>query len=152
MNSDWIDTSIGNCLEVSNGKTKPPEKGSFSVFGSNGEIDKCKNTNTPENTIIIGRVGTYCGSVHFSQEKCWVTDNAMKAIAKENSDARFFYYLLKKYDLGRLKVGSGQPLLNQSIINSIEISSPPKKYQKIISQILGTLDEKLNSIKRLIKF
>ena len=53
------------------------------------------------------------------KKKCWVTDNAMKAVAKENSDARFFYYLLKNYNLGRLKGGSGQPLLNQSIINSI---------------------------------
>ena len=69
MKSDWLETSIGNCIEVSNGKTKPSEKGSYSVFGSNGEIGKCKSTNAPENTIIIGRVGSYCGSVHFSQKK-----------------------------------------------------------------------------------
>ncbi len=143
MNSNWCDTCIGNCLQISNGKTKPSARGSLNVFGSNGIIDKCKESNTPKDTIIIGRVGTHCGSIHFSHEECWVTDNAMKAIVKGNNNAIFFYYLLKEYKLGRMRGGSGQPLLNQSIINSIEICAPPKKEQDAISDILGTFDKKI---------
>lgn len=28
-------------------------------------------------TIAIGRVGAYCGAVHLTKKKSWITDNSM---------------------------------------------------------------------------
>ena len=39
------------------------------------------------------------------------------------------------FNLGRLRGGSGQPLLNQNIINSVQISTPPINDQKAIAHI-----------------
>ena len=70
---------LGEFIDFSNGKSSPDRKesGEFSVFGSNGEIGRSDQTNAPAGTTVIGRVGSYCGSVHFSANRCWVTDNAI---------------------------------------------------------------------------
>lgn len=143
MSSEWLRGTLGEYIELSNGKTRPEEGGRTSVYGSNGIIGSCQESNSPKETIVIGRVGTYCGSLHFSKEECWVTDNAIKAVAKKGCHSRYFFDLLKTCDLGRLRAGSGQPLLNQSILGSIEIEIPPIEEQKAIAHILSTLDNKI---------
>ena len=143
MSSEWTNTTISECLELSNGKSRPTDGGSLNVFGSNGIIGSCQEENSSAGTIIIGRVGTYCGSLHFSDQRCWVTDNAIKALPRNGFDGRFFFHLLKTCDLARLRAGSGQPLLNQSIIGGIEVSVPPYPQQIAIAHILGTLDDKI---------
>ena len=143
MSSEWLTGTLGEYIELSNGKTRPEEGGRTSVYGSNGIIGSCQESNSPKETIVIGRVGTYCGSLHFSKEECWVTDNAIKAVAKKDGNSRYFYDLLKTCDLGRLRAGSGQPLLNQTILSSIEVEIPNLQEQKAIAHILGTLDDKI---------
>ena len=94
MSSEWLTGTLGEYIELSNGKTRPEEGGRTSVYGSNGIIGSCQESNSPKETIVIGRVGTYCGSLHFSKEECWVTDNAIKAVAKKDGNSRYFYELL----------------------------------------------------------
>ena len=143
MSSEWLRGTLGEYIELSNGKTRPEEGGRTNVYGSNGIIGSCQERNSTKETIVIGRVGTYCGSLHFSKEECWVTDNAIKAVAKKGGHSRYFFDLLKTCDLGRLRAGSGQPLLNQGILGSIEIEIPPIEEQRAIAHILGTLDDKI---------
>ncbi len=145
MANDWCTTSLGDVLSFANGKTSPErtDAGKFFVFGSNGPIGRSELKNSTENTIIIGRVGSYCGSTFFSKAECWVTDNAIRANAKDGSDANFAYYLLQTLSLNERRAGSGQPLLNQSILSSIEVSVPLLEEQRAIAHILGTLDDKI---------
>ena len=51
-----------------NGKVRPKSNGSIPVFGGNGILDYCSESNYQDETIIIGRVGTYCGAVYFENE------------------------------------------------------------------------------------
>ncbi len=96
-------------LRFSNGKSSPSrdEGGKVSVYGSNGLIGFAAESNSPENTIVIGRVGSYCGSVHFSKAACWVTDNSIKAIAKNDNDPFFLCYVLKHLNLNSCEVVRG---------------------------------------------
>ena len=146
--SEWVLRKFSDFIELSNGKTRPNNEGKVNVYGSNGIIGHSVQSNSPEETVVIGRVGAYCGSVYFSKERCWVTDNAIKAIAKHGFSSRYIYYLLKSCDLGRLRAGSGQPLLNQGIIGSIELDIPPIHEQKAIAHILGTLDDKIDQLRK----
>ncbi len=43
-------------------------------------------------TIVLGRVGEYCGSVHVTQGKSWISDNALyaKEFIDENLDIIIF--------------------------------------------------------------
>lgn len=136
---------VDTYLSFGNGKKRPAEEGNgtLNVFGSNGIIGHCDEFNNPAETIVIGRVGSYCGSVHYSPDKCWVTDNAIRGTAKNGADARYCYYLLLTKDLHALRGGSGQPLINQTSLKSLEVPERNFFEQKAIAHILGTLDDKI---------
>jgi type I restriction enzyme, S subunit len=151
MGSDWKETTLGALLKFANGKTSPERAVHFpyAVYGSNGIIGKSKRTNADTNSIIIGRVGSYCGSVFYSQSACWVTDNAIRAGATAGNIPRFLYYLLKGIDLNHWRGGSGQPLLNQTVLSSIPTSSPSSGEQKAIAHVLGSLDDRIELNRRM---
>ena len=136
---------FGDIAKFSNGKTSPErdDNAKYNVFGSNGIIGKSNLTNTEDEIVIIGRVGSYCGSVYFSKHKCWVMDNAIKCEAKKDNVPSFIYYQALKLNLNNFRVGSGQPLLNQGILNSLEINYFDPHTQKKIAHILSTLDDKI---------
>lgn len=136
---------LGDYIMFSNGRTPPErtDRSKFPVFGSNGIIGRTDSSNAPPGTTVIGRVGTYCGSVHFAKSASWITDNAIKAISKAEDEARFWYYALLSVDLGRLRSGSGQPLINQRSLNSVELPVPPRADRLAIAQTLSSLDDKI---------
>lgn len=129
-------------MTFKNGKKRPETKGLFPVYGGNGILAYIAEYNN-ENCIAIGRVGAYCGSVHYESGKCWVSDNAIVAIPKEDCDVRFCYYLLNTLHLNQRCIGTGQPLLTQEILNRIVVSVPPLAEQKRIAGILSSLDDKI---------
>ena len=145
MSPEFQKTILGKLIAFSNGRSSPDryDDGKFPVFGSNGLIGWANETNAPLNSIIVGRVGSYCGSVHFSKQPCWVTDNAIRAIAKEANDPEFLFYLLKNLDLNNWRSGSGQPLINQTTLNAIEIYAPYPKIQKEIGRFIGSIDDRI---------
>ncbi|MBO2552305.1 restriction endonuclease subunit S [Shewanella algae] len=146
MSFEIIEANLGDFLDFKNGKTSPErsEDGDIRVFGSNGFIGFSNEHNSDENTLIIGRVGTYCGSVHFSHEKCWVTDNAIACKPRVDQEAPFWYHTLKMLDLNQFRSGSGQPLLNQSILNSVGCKVPKFSAERVrIGNALHQLELKI---------
>jgi type I restriction enzyme S subunit len=145
MSSEFQKSTLGKLVTFSNGKSSPEryDNGQFPVFGSNGLIGRANETNSPSASIVVGRVGSYCGSVHFSRRPCWITDNAIRATAKDNNDPSFLFYLLKQLNLNNWRSGSGQPLINQTTLNSIEVYVPPPLSQKAIGEFIGALDDRI---------
>ncbi|WP_006787322.1 restriction endonuclease subunit S [Thiorhodospira sibirica] len=150
MGGEWAETRVGNLLSFANGRSSPERADGlpYPVYGSNGIIGYASEANSDPGTIIIGRVGSYCGSLYQSPQKCWVTDNAIRAVAKNGNDPRFLYYLLGTLALNSRRAGSGQPLLNQDILSSIPTSAPEPTEQRAIAHILGTLDDKIELNRR----
>ncbi|EPI9664690.1 restriction endonuclease subunit S [Escherichia coli] len=147
MGSNAITTIIGEHLLIRNGKSSPSRAitGEYPVYGSNGIIGYSDEYNANKNTIIIGRVGSYCGSVYISGKKCWVTDNAIIGTAKNENESHFWFYLLKKIDLNNYSTGSGQPLINQTIINTISVTIPKLSEKRVsIGHFLRHFDQKIN--------
>ena len=153
MKSERITTTLGNLLSFSNGKSSPERSDnlSYPVYGSNGIIGFSDQVNALPGTIIIGRVGSYCGSLHFSNSSCWVTDNAIRANAINGNDEKFLFYMLHTLRLNDFRVGSGQPLLNQTILSQISTTIPIRSEQRYIAHILGTLDEKIELNRQMNK-
>ena len=77
-------TNLGNIANFLNGKSSPEriEGGEYPVYGANGIIGFSDYYNSEENSIIIGRVGSYCGSLFYSKTRCWITDNSIRCTAK----------------------------------------------------------------------
>lgn len=147
----WQDTLLGQRINFRNGKSSPDRGDTlpFPVYGSNGVIGFAGLCNVEKESIVVGRVGSFCGSLYFSKSPAWVTDNAIIAESKDDNILLFFFYLLQSLNLNHLKAGSGQPLINQSILSSIRVSVPPPPEQKAIAAILGALDDKIELNRRM---
>ena len=146
---EWTDDALGSYLNFRNGKTSPKRTvaGAFPVFGSNGSIGRANDSNAAPDTIIIGRVGTYCGSLHFSKSSCWVTDNAIIS-TPPYQEGKFWFYALESLGLNSYRAGSGQPLLNQGILKQIRLRVPARTERIEIGALLGFLDDKIESNRR----
>lgn len=142
---------LGEALSFRNGKTSPDrsEGGMYQVHGSNGVIGYCNQSNAPAGATVIGRVGSYCGNVHFLQSDSWVTDNAIFAFPKADQDPRYWYFVLCHLKLGKLRHGSGQPLLNQEILSGVDFDPKTLSEQRRIAGVLGALDDKIESNRRI---
>lgn len=151
MNRSWDAISLGRLVKFANGRSSPPRTGdgSYPVYGSNGVIGFAEESNADASTIVVGRVGSYCGSLFFTDRPCWVTDNAIKANARDDNDPRFLFYLLTTLQLNSRRAGSGQPLLNQEILSGISVSAPQPSEQRAIATVLGALDDKIEANRRM---
>ena len=150
----WEVVRLGEVFKLTSGKTRPKnlkqiKYGEFlyPVYGGNGIMGYSDKYLINYTTIILGRVGEYCGSVHISKNKSWVSDNALyaKEFLYEDFDIYFLAASIKMLDLNRLKNIGGQPLISQSIVYSQSIPLPPLPEQQKIASILSAVDEKIQA-------
>jgi type I restriction enzyme S subunit len=145
--SKWEKVRLGDCFSLSSGKFLPSSKrvvGNFNVYGGNGFVGKHNEYFTEEPTVVIGRVGEYCGCVHLTERKAWVTDNAL--YIKEfhrDIDGKYISFALNAKNLNSYANKSGQPSISQSAINNIVINLPPLETQKLIAKTLANPAELL---------
>lgn len=141
-----IQVSLGDFIDFRNGKSSPDRTpdGEFNVFGSNGIIGQCAEKNASEFSLIIGRVGSYCGSVYQSRKACWVTDNAIIGAIKNKDELNFWYFLLTNLDINAMSSGSGQPLINQKLLNNIQVRVPLSSAIRVdIGNYLNLFNKKI---------
>ena len=139
---EWNICKVKDLAIMKNGKKRPNTIGHYPVYGGNGIMDYC-NTYNNENTIIIGRVGAYCGNVFYCKGKCWVSDNAIALCANSNNDITYLYYLLTSLDLHHNHIGGAQPLMTQDIIGNFDVCVPELETQIQIANILSSVDKKI---------
>lgn len=139
----WIHQKLEKVADLKNGKARPKNEGAIPVYGGNGVLGYADDYNVQGETIIIGRVGAYCGATYFEKKPCWISDNALYAKAKDDNDGLFLYYLLKQKNLNQFAGGSSHPLLTQGRLNDLEVAIPMPVIQKKIARILSSLDEKI---------
>lgn len=146
---EWKEYKLGDVIQFGNGKERPKTEGEIPVFGGNGILGFCNQSNYKDETIIIGRVGAYCGSVFYQNKPIWVSDNALAAKPKNNFHTKFLYYLLKNLQLNNFAEGSSHPLVTQTLLNSLEVSvTDDLPEQKSIASILSSLDDKIDLLHR----
>ena len=145
----WHEVKLGEVVKFGNGKARPKISGSIPIYGGNGILGYASEANYDGQTIIIGRVGAYCGSVYFADEPIWVSDNALSAKPKHDNDTHFLYYFLKNLNLNQEAEGSSHPLITQTLLNSLDVSLPQNiAEQKAIASVLSSLDEKIDLLHR----
>lgn len=130
----WLRCNIGHIFNVKSGDGLTAKEmnasGDIPVYGGNGITGYHDKYNTEEPIIVIGRVGYYCGSVHLTPEKSWITDNALLVdFNRELIAKQFAYWLLKATNLRVDTSSSAQPVISGAKIYSIEIVIPPIEEQ-----------------------
>jgi hypothetical protein len=140
-----LSATLEEYLDFSTGSTPPPRlpDGRFPVYGANGAIGYAAQPNASGPLIVLGRVGSYCGSVRYCDSDVWVTDNALVCRAKEPAETRYWYYALQTCRLNEYRAGSGQPLLNQAILRDVSVRTVPESQRQRIAALLGAFDDKI---------
>jgi type I restriction enzyme S subunit len=128
----WEEGCLGDVASFHNGKKRPDDiiEGNIPIYGGNGILGYADKSNYEGVTVIIGRVGAYCGSLYIERNPVWISDNALvaKPINKEHSS--FLFFLLKSLQLNEMAEGSSHPLLTQTLLKSIQIILPPEHLIK----------------------
>jgi len=144
-NRDWKDVKLEELIKFGNGKQRPDTEGLIPVYGGNGILSYTNSNNYDGETLIIGRVGAYCGAVYYDNRPIWISDNALSGKPKVNYDTKFLYYFLKNLDLNQYAGGSSHPLVTQTLLNSLEFKvCINHKEQKAIASVLSSLDDKID--------
>ncbi|MBP2629730.1 MAG: restriction modification system specificity domain protein [Firmicutes bacterium] len=136
---------LGECIKLVSGKFLPVKHridGEYNVYGGNGITGIHNEYFIDYQTVVIGRVGEYCGCVHMTDEKVWITDNALY-VNKFLRDIhrKYLCYVLNSKKLNHYANKSGQPSISQSAILKIQIPLPPLDVQKKIAQTLDVAAE-----------
>ena len=136
----WEWTTLGEVISIKSGnaiKVRNNKNGSFPIYGGNGISGYSDEYNIDKPTIVIGRVGFYCGSIHYVKSKAWVTDNAfITSIYGNVYDIDFLYYLLTYCNLRQYSNSTAQPVISGKTIYPVHVPVPPiKEQRKIVEKI-----------------
>ncbi len=116
VGSDYFKFSSGKFNPSKNLNDKYP----YPTFGGNGITGYSQDYLIDYDTIVIGRVGAYCGSVHRTTGKSWITDNAIYIKEfKSKINLNFATYLFEFMNLNRFADYSGQPKITQAPLENL---------------------------------
>ena len=154
----WELNSCGQIFNLTTGRKRPTtlseepyDERPFPVLGGNGVMGFADEwfLDAPQ-TLVIGRVGEYCGAVHVTSGKVWITDNALyaKEWLREDAELKFVSSFLEYFDLNRFKRMAGQPLVTQGLINEHYVPLPGISEQRETVAILDAIDRKIDLHRR----
>ena len=117
--------------------------GLFPVIGGNGMRGYTNKSNFKGECAVIGRQGANCGNVRFFMGEAYMTEHAVVAVGNELADSYFLARLLSLMHLGNLSAQSAQPGLSIQTLSKQIIRLPSISYQREISTVLKSLDNKI---------
>ena len=120
----------------SSGVSLPASKqhgGAVPVYGGNGITGYHSQGNIGQATVVIGRVGAGCGNVHLVREPAWITDNAIYAArVADRISLPYAALICSAANLNSGAAGSGQPFVNQRMLNEVQVPLPSLDEQHSI--------------------
>lgn len=134
----WIRAE--SILSISSGDgltTREMDGGKYPVYGGNGVAGHHSKYNIDKVSLVIGRVGYYCGSTHITEQYAWVTDNAFVATFNESALYIMWLKLVLDYaDLRKRSSSTAQPVISGKTVYPLLIPIPPLEEQKrIVSKV-----------------
>ncbi len=140
-----VKIKLGDVIDFKNGKSVKKSDGVIPIYGGNGILGYTDKSNF-SHTIVVGRVGAYCGSIYVEENSCWVSDNAISGVPKEGQDLTYLYYVLKSLNLNSKQIGSSQPLITQSMLKDMVVDIEINiEKQKRIANSISIIDQKIQT-------
>lgn len=151
MSNKYQEQSLDTLTSMTSGKnlisSKLADEYPYPVYGGGGYIGRYFEYIVDDPTIVIGRVGARCGCVFISQEKAWITDNAiyLKNISPK-LDQNYLKNALINLNLRKFAREAAQPVISQKNIKSHSIPVPPIDVQKKSVTQINTLQKYLVNV------
>ncbi|MDY0236423.1 MAG: restriction endonuclease subunit S [Gudongella sp.] len=149
---EWEVKKFYDLFKVTSGSSlsqKNIVEGSYPVYGGNGVNGYHNEYEFEESKLVIGRVGAYCGCIHRTTPRSWITDNALYIKEKKydyNDD--FMYYKLVYIDLNKYANQNAQPVISGEKIYPLVIGLPSVEEQKQIADILSLIDIRIENLQQ----
>lgn len=152
----WEVVRIGDIFKFSSGKSRPKntakertEELNIPVYGGNGILGYTNQIFQNRRTFILGRVGEYCGCAHLTEERSWISDNALYAKEQiQDVDLVFIRSCFEFLNLNQYSNKMGQPLITQGIINNVKFGLPSMKEQAEIAHDILSIDKKIENLSK----
>ena len=148
--------ALGDLLKVKSGSgltaKNMAHNGTFPVYGGNGINGYHDKFLFEKRMITLGRVGAYCGAVHYTEPFSWITDNALYVEhMKCPMNAVFLVDSLRFANLNQYAGQVGQPLISGNRIYPVKILNPSiaqqDKYSEIVEKWQGNKEQNRSSSK-----
>lgn len=143
----YISVNSGEYINNKEFEVTPDDVNQFPVVGGNGTMGYANRSNN-EDLIVVGRVGALCGNVHYYNEKCWVTDNALKIEFSSVYLQSYMEIYLRVINLNKLANHNTQPLITGTMIKD-QIALIPSKTEQ--EEIVNFVEVKVSKMDALIK-
>lgn len=124
----------------------------YDCYGGNGTTGRSNQWLIDYPTIVIGRVGEYCGCVHKTTGKVWITDNAIyiKEYKERTFCEDFLFYLMIFLDFHRLADETGQPKITQRPLLMTDYIIPPMHLQEQFVAIAHQSDKSISELRKSV--
>ena len=135
----WVWCRLGDVISIKSGdsiRVRDNRQGEYPIYGGNGINGYYSDCNVEPDTIVIGRVGFYCGSVHQTISKAWVTDNAFIVSCESVFNSKYLCHLLEWLQLSKTSNSTAQPVISGKGIYPLLIPLPPLyEQERIVSEV-----------------
>ncbi|MEB0141204.1 restriction endonuclease subunit S, partial [Undibacterium sp. CCC2.1] len=142
----FIDIASGDGLSNTDFDKAEDDVNKYRVIGGNGTLGYTSLINTVSKSFAIGRVGALCGNVHFLDETCWITDNALKLSTWRNFQDSYFLHLLVAARINEYASRSAQPLITGEQIKALRVVMPTIDEQEKIANFLDHETAKIDTL------
>lgn len=148
----WKEYKLGDISNMKYGKLPPKQNnGSYPIWSGYRNVGFATTYNCRKGTIIVvarGVGGT--GDVKISSEDCFLT-NLSIAVELDNKicEPLYFYYKYKLSNLRYLDTGSAQSQITIDDLKRLSLKLPPLEEQKRITEILSSIDYKIELNRRI---
>lgn len=139
---EWV--RLGEVISISSGKNLTSKEmvltGIYPVYGGNGITGYHDNFNVTKSTLVIGRVGFYCGSTHITENKAWVTDNAfITSFNEKYINIKWLKFYIDFINPRTKTSSTAQPVISGKLIYPLFFPFPPLEEQKRIVEKVQSL-------------
>ena len=123
----WEVGPFESLATIKGGKQLPTKEckrtGSFIVYGANGIMGYSDGATHDGFVIAFGRVGAYCGSVHWTYSGAWINNNASAVVPIGWPE--FVLQTMLATDFVGMRTGSAQPFIPNKSLAAHVVVRPP---------------------------
>lgn len=115
-------------------------------------VDEVKNCLLPANAVCVSCIGSDLGKVLITTQPTVTNQQINSIIVNEDNDTDFIYYLMTivgKHLNFISKTSTAVPIINKTTFSNYKISVPLHSEQKRRAAILSSLDEKIETNRKI---